>query len=177
MLRAALRRLSAAPVLHTKWDSRSISDYLPSLQTHTITDPTRRRYLNFKHLYYSSDAYAAEKILPSQYEELSLTDNCIRRMRELQKEDMNREIMLRLSVESGGCSGFQYGFSLDSKRNPDDRVFEKEGVKLLVDNVSYELVKGATVDYVEELIRSSFMVTKNPNAEGGCSCGSSFVAK
>jgi iron-sulfur cluster assembly accessory protein len=99
-------------------------------------------------------------------------------MRELHKGvDLKGEKMLRVSVEGGGCSGFQYNFTLDDNRNPDDRVFEKEGIKVVVDAVSYGFVKGATVDYVEELIRSSFMVTTNPNAEGGCSCGSSFTAK
>ncbi|KAH9309162.1 hypothetical protein KI387_037073, partial [Taxus chinensis] len=70
---------------------------------------------------------------------------------------MKGETMLRLSVEGGGCSGFQYSFNLDDKQNPDDRVFEKAGIKLVVDEVSYGFVKGATIDYVEELIRSSFM--------------------
>ncbi|KAJ6407896.1 hypothetical protein OIU84_011244, partial [Salix udensis] len=66
--------------------------------------------------------------------------------------------MLRLGVETGGCSGFQYVFDLDDKTNPDDRVFETGGVRLVVDNISYDFLKGATVDYVEELIRSAFIV-------------------
>ncbi|KAG7036850.1 Iron-sulfur assembly protein IscA-like 2, mitochondrial [Cucurbita argyrosperma subsp. argyrosperma] len=106
---------------------------------------------------------------------IHMTDNCIRRMKELQ-EPME-EKMLRLSVETGGCSGFQYVFNLDDQTNPDDRVCEKEGVKLVVDNISYDFVKGATVDYVEELIRCAFVVTTNPSAVGGCSCKSSFMVK
>ncbi|EEF33658.1 Iron-binding protein iscA, putative [Ricinus communis] len=79
-------------------------------------------------------------------------------MKELQvSEGSAEEKMLRLGVETGGCSGFQYVFDLESKMNPDDRVFEKEGVKLVVDNISYDFVKGATIDYVEELIRSAFV--------------------
>ncbi|KAH7663434.1 FeS cluster insertion protein [Dioscorea alata] len=85
--------------------------------------------------------------------------------------------MLRLSVETGGCSGFQYAFLLDNEKNSDDRVFEKDGVELVVDNISYDFVKGATVDYVEELIRSAFQVVTNPSAVGGCSCKSSFMVK
>ncbi|XP_048236038.1 iron-sulfur assembly protein IscA-like 2, mitochondrial [Ricinus communis] len=109
---------------------------------------------------------------------IHLTDNCIRRMKELQvSEGSAEEKMLRLGVETGGCSGFQYVFDLESKMNPDDRVFEKEGVKLVVDNISYDFVKGATIDYVEELIRSAFVVTTNPSAVGGCSCKSSFMVK
>ncbi|XVF76207.1 hypothetical protein PTKIN_Ptkin13bG0248000 [Pterospermum kingtungense] len=90
-----------------------------------------------------------------------LIDNrdALQRMKELQaSEESSEGKMLRLSVETGGCSGFQYVFDLDDKTNSDDRVFEREGVKLVVDNISYDLVKGATVDYVEELIRSAFLV-------------------
>ncbi|WRX23642.1 FeS cluster biogenesis - like 2 [Theobroma cacao] len=104
--------------------------------------------------------------------------DALQRMKELQaSEESSHEKVLRLSVETGGCSGFQYVFDLDDKTNPDDRVFEREGVKLVVDNISYDFVKGATVDYVEELIRSAFLVTTNPSAVGGCSCKSSFMVK
>ncbi|WCJ40252.1 hypothetical protein M5689_021182 [Euphorbia peplus] len=102
----------------------------------------------------------------------------LERMKELQASEASSESkMLRLGVETGGCSGFQYVFDLENKINDDDRVFEKEGVKLIVDNISYDFVKGATVDYVEELIRSAFVVTTNPSAVGGCSCKSSFMVK
>ncbi|KAL3536115.1 hypothetical protein ACH5RR_004576 [Cinchona calisaya] len=103
-----------------------------------------------------------------------LTDNCVRRMRELQSQEGKKK-MLRLSIEAGGCSGFQYNFSLDDQINDDDRIFEREGVKLVVDKISLDFVKGATVDYVEELIRSAFQVSTNPSAVGGCSCKSSFM--
>lgn len=105
-----------------------------------------------------------------------LTDSCVQRMKELQAGE-NSDKMLRLSVEAGGCSGFQYAFTLDAKTNSDDRIFEKDGVKLVVDRISFDFVKGATVDYVEELIRSAFQVTENPSAVGGCSCKSSFMVK
>ncbi|MQL96447.1 hypothetical protein Taro_029128, partial [Colocasia esculenta] len=115
---------------------------------------------------------------PAQDEGVHMTENCIRRMKELQaNQELNKAKMLRLSVETGGCSGFQYVFELEDKRNEDDRIFEKEGVKLVVDNISYDFVKGATVDYVEELIRSAFLVMTNPSAVGGCSCKSSFMVK
>ncbi|XP_019186364.1 PREDICTED: iron-sulfur assembly protein IscA-like 2, mitochondrial [Ipomoea nil] len=105
-----------------------------------------------------------------------MTENCVRRMKELQVSEP-KEKMLRLSIEAGGCSGFQYEFSLDDKANVDDRIFEQDGVKLVVDNISFDFVKGATVDYVEELIRSAFQVSTNPSAVGGCSCKSSFMVK
>lgn len=114
---------------------------------------------------------------PSQ-DAVHITDNCVRRMKELHaSEDSSGEKMLRLCVETGGCSGFQYVFDLDDKINQDDRVFEREGIKLVIDDISYDFVKGATIDYVEELIRSAFVVTTNPSAVGGCSCKSSFMVK
>ncbi|GAV73190.1 Fe-S_biosyn domain-containing protein, partial [Cephalotus follicularis] len=83
------------------------------------------------------------------------------RRKELQTSEASaEEKLLRLSVETGGCSCFLYVFNMDDKTNEDDRVFEKEGIKLVVDNISYDLGKGATVDYVEELIRSAFLVSK-----------------
>ncbi|CAN0879508.1 Iron-sulfur assembly protein IscA-like 2, mitochondrial [Linum grandiflorum] len=105
----------------------------------------------------ASSSSSSSSAAPSTDESVCLTDNCIRRMKELQASERSAaEKMLRLGVETGGCSGFQYVFDLDDKLNPDDRVFEKEGVKLVVDSVSYDFVKGATIDYVEELIRSAF---------------------
>lgn len=121
---------------------------------------------------------AAEEVTAQRPDVIRLADNSIRRLKELHaKESSNEGKMLRLSVEAGGCSGFQYVFSLDDKTDGDDRVFEKDGVKLVVDNISFDFVKGATIDYVEEMIRSAFVVTDNPNADGGCSCKSSFTVK
>jgi iron-sulfur cluster insertion protein len=81
--------------------------------------------------------------------------------------------ILRLSVEGGGCSGFQYRFDLAETAEMDDAVSETDGVKLLVDPVSLGLVAGSTVDFVESLGGAAFKV-ENPNAAAGCGCGSSF---
>jgi iron-sulfur cluster insertion protein len=81
--------------------------------------------------------------------------------------------ILRLSVEGGGCSGFQYKFGLADSVDADDSVATRDGVRLIVDSVSLDLVQGAAVDYVESLGGSAFRVT-NPNAASGCGCGSSF---
>ncbi len=81
--------------------------------------------------------------------------------------------ILRLSVEGGGCSGFQYKFGLADAVERDDAVAETDGVQLVVDPTSLDLVSGAAVDYVESLGGSAFKVT-NPNAASGCGCGSSF---
>ena len=81
--------------------------------------------------------------------------------------------VLRLSVEGGGCSGFQYKFELDEAPQDDDNVAETDGVRLVVDPVSLDLLAGATVEYVESLGGAAFRVT-NPQAASGCGCGSSF---
>ncbi|MBS0475791.1 MAG: iron-sulfur cluster insertion protein ErpA [Proteobacteria bacterium] len=81
--------------------------------------------------------------------------------------------ILRLAVEGGGCSGFQYRFGLADTADADDIVIERDGVSLVVDPVSLDLVVGSTVDFVESLGGSAFQVT-NPNAASGCGCGSSF---
>jgi iron-sulfur cluster assembly accessory protein len=81
--------------------------------------------------------------------------------------------ILRLSVEGGGCSGFQYRFGLADAADSDDSVTETDGVRLVVDPVSLDLVAGAVVDYVESLGGSAFRV-ENPQAASGCGCGASF---
>ncbi|KAM4854100.1 iron-sulfur cluster assembly 2 homolog, mitochondrial [Thomomys bottae] len=106
-------------------------------------------------------------------EQIRLTDSCVRRLLEITEGSE----FLRLQVEGGGCSGFQYKFSLDTVINPDDRVFEQGGAKVVVDSDSMAFVKGALVDFSQELIRSSFQVLNNPQAQQGCSCGSSFSVK
>jgi iron-sulfur cluster assembly accessory protein len=85
----------------------------------------------------------------------------------------DKPAVLRLSVEGGGCSGFQYRFGLAEGPEGDDTVAETEGVRLLVDAVSLDLVRGSTVDFVESLGGAAFQVV-NPQAASGCGCGSSF---
>ncbi|XP_005086436.1 iron-sulfur cluster assembly 2 homolog, mitochondrial [Mesocricetus auratus] len=105
--------------------------------------------------------------------QIRLTDSCVQRLLEITEGSE----FLRLQVEGGGCSGFQYKFSLDTVINPDDRVFEQGGARVVVDCDSLAFVKGAQVDFSQELIRSSFQVLNNPQAQQGCSCGSSFSIK
>src|SRR5690242_17075865 len=88
-------------------------------------------------------------------------------------ERQGKPAMLRLAVEGGGCSGFQYRFGLADGIDSDDIIVETDGVKLLVDAVSLDLVRGAQVDFVESLGGAAFRV-ENPNAASGCGCGSSF---
>lgn len=111
----------------------------------------------------------------SENPELSvqLSESCLKRLREICVDGS----FLRVTVEGGGCSGFQYKFDLDSKLNEDDRSFGEEQAKVVVDTVSLEYCSGATVDYQSELIRAGFRMVANPLAEQGCSCGSSFSIK
>ena len=88
-------------------------------------------------------------------------------------ERQNKPAILRLSVEGGGCSGFQYKFGLADAPAEDDSVAQTDGVTLIVDSISLDLVRGAQVDYVESLGGAAFQV-KNPNAASGCGCGTSF---
>ncbi|XP_077435061.1 iron-sulfur cluster assembly 2 homolog, mitochondrial [Vanacampus margaritifer] len=106
-------------------------------------------------------------------ENVVLTESCVKRLAEITEKGE----YLRIRVEGGGCSGFQYKFSFDSNRTEDDRVFEQDGVGIVVDLDSLEFVRGSMVDYSQELIRATFQVLKNPQADHGCSCGSSFSVK
>nr|XP_021398583.1 iron-sulfur cluster assembly 2 homolog, mitochondrial [Lonchura striata domestica] len=105
--------------------------------------------------------------------QIFLSESCVKRLLEIAEGSE----FLRLQVEGGGCSGFQYKFSLDTVINPDDRVFEQGGARVVVDVDSLAFVKGSMVDFSQELIRSSFQVVSNPQAEKGCSCGTSFSVK
>ncbi|TKR81072.1 hypothetical protein L596_015010 [Steinernema carpocapsae] len=109
----------------------------------------------------------------SSVDDIIITDRCVS---QLKKVALQNEC-LRVAVEGGGCSGFEYKMSLDSEINADDKIFEKDGTIVIVDKTSFEFVKGATIDYSEELIRSAFRIIKNPIAEKGCSCGTSFAVK
>ncbi|MEM8916857.1 MAG: iron-sulfur cluster insertion protein ErpA [Pseudomonadota bacterium] len=103
----------------------------------------------------------------------SISANAAKKIASLMASENKPGLMLRLAVNGGGCSGFQYDFSFDETRNSDDRSFQRDGVTVLVDEVSLEFLQGAELDYVEQMIGASFQV-KNPNAASSCGCGSSF---
>lgn len=100
-----------------------------------------------------------------------LSDAAVSRIAMLTAEDSG--MMLRVSVTGGGCSGFQYGFTLDDQRNDDDIVFQRDGATLVVDETSLELLTGSEIDFVEDLMGAYFAI-KNPQASSTCGCGSSF---
>ena len=106
-------------------------------------------------------------------QEVMLTASAAKRVGALKVQENAPDAFLRLAVSGGGCSGFRYDFSFDKNRTADDRAFERDGVTLIIDEVSLDLVKGAEIDFVEDMMGASFQV-KNPNAASSCGCGSSF---
>ena len=111
----------------------------------------------------------------SEIEERSIvvTENAARRIAVLKTQEQAERAFLRIAVSGGGCSGFQYGLTFDDQRNEDDFLFERDGVAIVVDDVSLGLLNGAEVDFVEDLMGASFQV-RNPNAASSCGCGNSF---
>ncbi len=104
---------------------------------------------------------------------IALTDGAAHKINELIVKQENDQLSLRVYIQGGGCSGFQYGFEFVEEANDDDAVIEKDGVKMLVDPLSYQYLIGAQVDYKEDLMGSRFIVS-NPNATTTCGCGASF---
>ncbi len=106
---------------------------------------------------------------------LRFTNAVAAKVGELIAEEDNSDLMLRVFVSSGGCSGFQYGFTFDERREEGDTAIENAGVVLLVDPMSVQYLMGAEIDYQEDLQGSQFII-RNPNAVTTCGCGSSFSA-
>ncbi|AWD32687.1 Iron-sulfur cluster insertion protein ErpA [Candidatus Kinetoplastibacterium sorsogonicusi] len=101
------------------------------------------------------------------------TENAANKVLKLLKEENNPKLNLRLFVQGGGCSGFQYGFTFDEIINTDDTVIIKNGVNLLIDSISIQYLYGSEIDYKEDIEGSQFLIN-NPNATTTCGCGSSF---
>ena len=104
---------------------------------------------------------------------LVFTDSAAIKVKDLIEEEGNPDLKLRVFVQGGGCSGFQYRFGFADGVDAADAVAEQDGVRLVVDSVSLDLVRGSAVDYVESLGGAAFRVT-NPQAASGCGCGTSF---
>lgn len=102
------------------------------------------------------------------------SDAAAAKVKELLAEEANPQLKLRVFVQGGGCSGFQYGFTFDETVNDDDTTILKEGVELLVDPMSFQYLVGAEIDYKDDLDGAQFVI-RNPNANTTCGCGSSFA--
>jgi len=105
--------------------------------------------------------------------DLDITDNCLTKIKDLIAEENNFNLKLRVFVQGGGCSGFQYGFTFDEDTDEDDFVVIKDSIYFLIDSMSYQYLIGASIDYKEDVVGSQFVI-QNPNAETTCGCGSSF---
>ena len=103
-----------------------------------------------------------------------VTDAAIRRAQVLIEEEENPDLKLRVFVTGGGCSGFQYGFSFDENKNDGDMEINEEGVRILIDPMSFQYLMGAEIDYLEGLQGARFVIN-NPNAKTTCGCGASFT--
>ena len=106
-------------------------------------------------------------------QQISITKSAAKRVGELIASEGIQGLMLRVMVNSGGCSGFEYSFDLDKTQNSDDKIFETDGIKVIIDEMSLELLDGSEVDYVDDLSGASFRLNI-PNATASCGCGISF---
>lgn len=104
---------------------------------------------------------------------LLISESAARRIAAIKAKEGQADAVFRISVSGGGCSGFQYHFALDAQVNPDDAIFERDGIKVAVDEVSLDLVKGSEINWIEDLVGSYFKMV-NPNAKSACGCGTSF---
>jgi iron-sulfur cluster insertion protein len=104
---------------------------------------------------------------------VAISERAAKRIAALLAAENNAALGMRISVSGGGCAGFQYGFSFDDARNADDKVFERDGARVVIDEVSLDLLKGSEVDFIEDLLGAYFKI-QNPNATSSCGCGSSF---
>ena len=108
------------------------------------------------------------------FDAFNISDSAAAKVKQLIEDEGNDALMLRVFVQGGGCSGFQYGFSFDETLQDGDAVVEKGGVKFIVDPMSAQYLMGAELDYKEDLQGAQFVV-RNPNASTTCGCGSSFA--
>jgi iron-sulfur cluster insertion protein len=120
---------------------------------------------------------AVEMTMPTAAEAMPspiiFTDSAAEKVAQLIEEEGNPDLKLRVFVQGGGCSGFQYGFTFDEIVNEDDTTMVKNGVQLLIDSMSYQYLVGAEIDYKDDLEGAQFVI-KNPTATSTCGCGSSF---
>ncbi|XP_031134653.1 iron-sulfur cluster assembly 2 homolog, mitochondrial [Sander lucioperca] len=173
-LRGAMMTASKSKVLSLSRASTLLNNLCVSQQLHRLPQKTEPALYTARLQRFSSASTQEKPAVSDPAEDkVNLTESCVKRLGEI----MVKGEYLRIHVEGGGCSGFQYKFSVDGNRNEDDRVFEQGGVGIIVDQDSLEFLKGATVDFSQELIRATFLVLKNPQADHGCSCGSSFSVK
>ena len=104
---------------------------------------------------------------------MKLTESAVAKVKDILAEENNPDLRLRVFVQGGGCSGFQYGFTLDEVSNDDDFQQDYDGVQVLVDSMSWQYLQGSTINYKEDLMGANFVID-NPQAVSTCGCGASF---
>jgi len=110
---------------------------------------------------------------PGDSARFGITASAAKRVAALKAAEGNDALMLRITVSGGGCAGFQYGFDFDAESREDDHIFERDGIKVVIDEMSLDLLAGGVVDFKEDLLGSYFSI-ENPNATSSCGCGTSF---
>ena len=120
----------------------------------------------------SSDPFAVDFSAGDRV--LEISDSAAKRLAWMIEQEGDTDLMLRITVSGGGCSGYQYGFTFDDTVTPDDLTFERDGVRVVTDDASMNLLAGSQVDYKDELVGSYFTIN-NPNASSSCGCGTSFA--
>ena len=118
------------------------------------------------------DIFATETLKPID-RFVTISEAAAKRLHEIFEIEGKPNMMLRVTVSGGGCSGFQYGFNFEITKNSDDCIFERDDIKVFIDNTSLDYLAGSEIDFVTEMVGSSFQVN-NPNATSGCGCGASF---
>ncbi|KAI7907363.1 uncharacterized protein BX663DRAFT_495656 [Cokeromyces recurvatus] len=114
-------------------------------------------------------------IKPASAEDgIGITEKAVKQLKIIQQKENDTEQMLRILVDSGGCHGYQNKMELTKTVDEEDIIFEKEGVRVVIDNVSLQFLRGSVLDYVQELIGSTFQVIDNPNAKHSCGCNISY---
>ncbi|KAG0040553.1 [4Fe-4S] proteins maturation [Podila clonocystis] len=108
---------------------------------------------------------------------VEITDNAVKQLNHIAVRDKNPLQALRITVDSGGCHGYQYLMDLTDAVNEDDVVFEKSGARVIIDTITLPMISGSRIDFIEELIGSAFKVLANPHAAHSCGCDTSFEIK
>lgn len=104
---------------------------------------------------------------------MNITETAVKKLQQILTADENKNAKIRIYVEGGGCSGFQYGFAIEDNSQEDDFVFNENEVEILVDPISFSYLEGITVDYKDDINGARFAI-QNPKAASTCGCGSSF---
>ncbi|KAG0176970.1 [4Fe-4S] proteins maturation [Apophysomyces sp. BC1034] len=160
-------------MLHTSQDTPFLHKRLPSQnirKTFTI-----RGYATSEAAPVASESTGRHIVKPAGVEAgMDISPKAVKQLQHIAARDNDKDIMLRVLVDSGGCHGYQNKLELTNTVDEDDTVFIKEDVRVVVDSVSLQFLRGSTVEFVEELIGSTFQVIDNPNAKHSCGCNISY---